>query len=131
MATILIVDDSETMMEGHKRILEKLGHIVYTAENGEEGIAKSRALLPDLILMDVVMPKVNGFQATRKLSRDARTKHIPIVMVTSKDQKTDILWGKRQGAKDYLVKPANEKQLVATVGELLAAARIERLNRTK
>ncbi len=122
MATILIVDDSMTMMEGHKRILEKAGHVVYSADNGEAGIARAIELQPDLILMDVVMPKMNGFQATRKLTRDDRTKHIPVIIVTSKDQKTDIMWGKRQGAQDYLIKPAEEKQLLGTVSKLLMAA---------
>ncbi len=120
MATILIVDDSATMMEGHKRILERQGHTVYSAENGEEGVARVSELMPDLVLMDVVMPKMNGFQATRKISKNELTKHIPVVIVTSKDQETDIMWGKRQGAKDYLIKPADEEHLKATVDRLLA-----------
>lgn len=122
MATILIVDDSSTMMEGHKKILEKQGHTVHCAEDGEEGVAKAIELLPDLVLMDVVMPKMNGFQATRKISKDPKTAHIPVVIVTSKDQETDIMWGKRQGAKDYLIKPADEEQLKQTVERLLAEA---------
>ena len=122
MATILIVDDSVTMMEGHKRILETQGHTVHHAENGEEGVARALELVPDLILMDVVMPKMNGFQATRKITKDDRTKHIPVVIVTSKDQETDIMWGKRQGASDYLIKPADEAHLKSTVDRLLAAA---------
>ncbi len=120
MATILIVDDSATMMEGHKRILEKQGHTVHSAENGEEGVARVLELMPDLVLMDVVMPKMNGFQATRKITKNELTKHIPVVIVTSKDQETDIMWGKRQGAKDYLIKPADEGQLKETVDRLLA-----------
>ncbi|MGR6871125.1 response regulator [Pseudomonas sp. HK3] len=119
MATILIVDDSATMMEGHKRILEKLGHTVHSAEDGAQGVEKAIELQPDLILMDVVMPNMNGFQATRKISKDAATKHIPVVIVTSKDQETDIMWGKRQGASDYLIKPADEAQLKETVERLL------------
>jgi twitching motility two-component system response regulator PilH len=122
MATILIVDDSATMMEGHKRILEKQGHTVHHAENGEEGVERTIELMPDLVLMDVVMPKMNGFQATRKITKDERTKHIPVVIVTSKDQETDIMWGKRQGASDYLIKPADESQLKDTVDRLLAEA---------
>ncbi len=120
MATILIVDDSATMMEGHKRILERQGHTVHSAENGEEGVARTLELMPDLVLMDVVMPKMNGFQATRKITKNELTKHIPVVIVTSKDQETDIMWGKRQGASDYLIKPADEAQLKATVDRLLA-----------
>jgi twitching motility two-component system response regulator PilH len=122
MATILIVDDSATMMEGHKRILEKQGHTVFSAEDGEEGVAKSLELMPDLILMDVVMPKMNGFQATRKITRNDTTKHIPVVIVTSKDQQTDIMWGKRQGACDYLIKPADDNMLRQTVDRFLASA---------
>lgn len=122
MATILIVDDSATMMEGHKRILEKQGHTVHHAEDGEQGVAQAIELMPDLVLMDVVMPKMNGFQATRKITKDERTKHIPVVIVTSKDQETDIMWGKRQGARDYLIKPADEAQLKSTVDRLLAEA---------
>jgi twitching motility two-component system response regulator PilH len=122
MATILIVDDSVTMMEGHRRILEKQGHTVFHAENGEDGVAIAIDILPDLILMDVVMPKMNGFQATRKISKDPRTQHIPVIIVTSKDQQTDIMWGKRQGASDYLIKPADENQLKETVEKLLAQA---------
>jgi len=120
MATILIVDDSATMMEGHKRILERQGHTVHSAENGEEGVARTLELMPDLVLMDVVMPKMNGFQATRKITKNELTKNIPVVIVTSKDQETDIMWGKRQGASDYLIKPADETQLKDTVDRLLA-----------
>ena len=120
MATILIVDDSVTMMEGHKRILEKQGHTVHHAENGEEGVASALELIPDLILVDLVMPKMNGCQPTRKITQDDRTKHIPVVIVTSKDQETDIMWGKRQGARDYLIKPADEDHLNTTVDRLLA-----------
>ncbi|MEH6345836.1 MAG: response regulator [Bermanella sp.] len=119
MATILIVDDSATMMEGHKRILEKQGHTVFSAEDGEEGVEKSLEIMPDLILMDVVMPKMNGFQATRKITRNEQTKHIPVVIVTSKDQQTDIMWGKRQGASDYLIKPADDTMLKETVNRFL------------
>lgn len=119
MATILIVDDSATMMEGHKRILEKQGHTVFSAEDGEEGVEKSLEIMPDLILMDVVMPKMNGFQATRKITRNEQTKHIPVVIVTSKDQQTDIMWGKRQGASDYLIKPADDNMLKETVNRFL------------
>jgi len=120
MATVLIVDDSATMMEGHKRLLEKQGHTVHWAEDGEQGVAKAMELLPDIILMDVVMPNMNGFQATRKITKNESTKHIPVVIVTSKDQETDIMWGKRQGASDYLIKPADDEHLKATIERLLA-----------
>lgn len=122
MATVLIVEDSPTLMDAHKRMLENHHHTVITACDGEEGINVAISQRPDLILMDVVMPRMNGFQATRKLTRDPQTRHIPIIMVTSKDQETDILWGKRQGAKDYLVKPIAEPALISTVKRLLGEA---------
>lgn len=122
MATVLIVEDSPTLMDAHKRMLENHHHTVITASDGEEGINVAISQRPDLILMDVVMPRMNGFQATRKLTRDPQTRHIPIIMVTSKDQETDILWGKRQGAKDYLIKPIAEPALISTVKRLLGEA---------
>jgi twitching motility two-component system response regulator PilH len=120
MAQILIVDDSPTEIHVLSTILEKLGHTIVTATNGEEGIAQAKAAKPDLILMDVVMPGMNGFQATRQISKDEETAHIPIIIVTTKDQETDRVWGLRQGAKDYLTKPVDEATLVEKVGALLA-----------
>ena len=120
MAQILIVDDSPTEIHVLTTILEKLGHSIATATNGEEGIARAKELKPDLILMDVVMPGMNGFQATRQISKDAETSHIPIIIVTTKDQETDRVWGLRQGAKDYLTKPVDEATLIEKVGALLA-----------
>ena len=120
MAQILIVDDSPTEIHVLSTILEKLGHTVSTAPNGEDGVAKAKAEKPDLILMDVVMPGMNGFQATRQLTKDAETAHIPIIIVTTKDQETDKVWGLRQGAKDYLTKPVEEAMLVEKVNGLLA-----------
>ncbi|MGM0594292.1 MAG: twitching motility response regulator PilH [Pseudomonadota bacterium] len=119
MAQILIVDDSPTEIHVLSSILEKLGHTVLTAENGELGIAKAKEDKPDLILMDVVMPGMNGFQATRQLTKDAETADIPIIIVTTKDQETDRVWGLRQGAKDYLTKPVEEPMLVEKINNLL------------
>ena len=85
------------------------------ATDGEEGVAKAKSELPDLILMDVVMPGLNGFQATRKIHRDPATKDIPVIIVTTKDQDTDREWGMRQGAIDYLVKPVNTEELLAKI----------------
>lgn len=119
MAQILIVDDSPTEIHVLSSILEKLGHTVLTAENGEAGIATAKEAKPDLILMDVVMPGMNGFQATRQLTKDADTAHIPVIIVTTKDQETDRVWGLRQGAKDYLTKPVEEAVLVEKVSNLL------------
>jgi twitching motility two-component system response regulator PilH len=119
MARILIVDDSPSQLMGMKRIIEKLGHEPLTAEDGAAGVELARRELPDLILMDVVMPNLNGFQATRQISKDPSTAHIPIVLVTTKDQETDKVWGMRQGAKGYITKPFNEQALVKTINELL------------
>ncbi len=122
MARILIVDDSPSQLVGLKRIVEKLGHQVVTAEDGSAGVEAAKREVPDLILMDVVMPNLNGFQATRTISKDAKTSHIPIVLVTTKDQETDRVWGMRQGAKAYVTKPVNEGELVDTINKLLPAA---------
>ncbi|HBS63681.1 MULTISPECIES: twitching motility response regulator PilH [Stenotrophomonas] len=111
MARILIVDDSPSQLLGIQRIVEKLGHEILTATDGAAGVEAAKAELPDLVLMDVVMPNLNGFQATRTLSRDAATKHIPVILVTTKDQDTDRMWGMRQGAKAYITKPFSEDEL--------------------
>ncbi len=120
MARILIVDDSPSQLLGIKRIVEKLGHEALTAEDGAAGVEAAKRELPDLILMDVVMPNLNGFQATRTISKDTDTAHIPVVLVTTKDQDTDRVWGLRQGAKAYVTKPVNEDELSSTMNELLA-----------
>lgn len=114
---ILVVDDSLTERFFSVDFLTKAGYQVTTAENGEEGIAKARAMKPDLILMDVVMPGLNGFQATRTLTRDEETKHIPVIVCTSKGQETDKIWGLRQGAADYVVKPVNPEELLKKIAE--------------
>jgi twitching motility two-component system response regulator PilH len=91
---------------------------VTTAESAEEALAKVKQLNPDLVLMDVVMPGQNGYQATRTLSKDEATKHIPIIICTTKGQETDKLWGMRQGARDYIVKPVNQADLLAKISAL-------------
>ena len=119
MGRILIVDDSPSQIEGLRRAGRKLGHDVVTAEDGLQGIEVAKRELPDLILMDVVMPNLNGFQATRQISKDPKTSHIPVVLVTTKDQETDKVWGMRQGAKAYVVKPISEAELTKTINELM------------
>ncbi len=121
MARILIVDDSPSQLLGLQRMVEKLGHESLTAEDGASGVELARQARPDLVLMDVVMPNLNGFQATRMLSRDPATRHIPVVMVTTKDQDTDRIWGLRQGAKAYLTKPFGERELAEVIDRLLPA----------
>lgn len=122
MAKILIVDDSPTEAHVLKGMLEKHGFKVETAENGTEGIERAKELKPDLILMDVVMPGLNGFQATRQLTKGAETADIPVIIVTTKDQETDRVWGMRQGARDFLSKPVAEKTLMEKINAVLAAA---------
>lgn len=119
MAQVLIVDDSPTEVHVLSSVLEKGGYTVLTAANGEDGIAQARAAMPDLILMDVVMPGMNGFQATRQLTKDPATANIPIIIVTTKDQETDRVWGLRQGAKDYITKPIEEAVLLEKIKALL------------
>lgn len=115
---VLVVDDSPTERHFLSEILSKQGYQVLLAESGEEAMEKARSQRPDLILMDVVMPGLNGFQATRALSRDEATKDIPIIMCTSKGQETDKVWGMRQGARDYLVKPIDKDELLRKIAAL-------------
>ncbi|MDG4868109.1 response regulator [Guyparkeria sp. 1SP6A2] len=115
MAHIVVIDDSPTEVYVLQSILERQGHKVSVANSGEEGIEVVRNEHPDAVLMDVVMPGMNGFQATRTLSKDAATADIPVIIVTTKDQQTDRIWGMRQGAKEYLVKPVKEADLVAVL----------------
>ena len=119
MARILIVDDSPSQLLGIQRIVEKLGHQILTATDGAAGVETARAELPDLVLMDVVMPNLNGFQATRTLARDEATRHIPVILVTTKDQDTDRMWGMRQGAKAYITKPFSESELADMIQQML------------
>ena len=115
MTQIMIVDDSPTDTHLLRKILERNGYETLTAENGNDGVEVAKRLKPDLILMDVVMPGLNGFQATRQLQQDPETADIPVIMVTTKDQETDRTWGLRQGATDYVVKPVDAQELVARV----------------
>lgn len=117
--TILVVDDSKTDFLYVKNILDHGGYKVFYASSGQEGVDMAKKIMPDCILMDVVMPEMNGFQATRAISRQAETAEIPVLMLSSKNQKTDRVWAERQGATDYLVKPANPKLLLTKLRGLL------------
>ena len=119
MTMVLIIEDSPTELHVMQKALRKHGFETVAAEDGDEGIRKARELKPDLILMDIVMPGVNGFQATRKLSNDPETAGIPIIMVTTKGQETDRIWGMRQGAVDYLIKPFDDDKLVSMARSVL------------
>jgi twitching motility two-component system response regulator PilH len=122
MARILIIDDSPTDVRVFTTLLEKAGHDVAAAGSAEEGVERVRADLPDLVIMDVIMPGMNGFQATRMLTRDPATANVPIVMITTKAMETDRVWGLRQGARAFITKPVNEKELLACIHELLPSA---------
>src|SRR5215472_15301500 len=115
---ILIVDDSPTDRQFFMETLSKNGFQCVTAESGDEAIAKSKIEHPDLILMDVVMPGTNGFEATRAITRDEATRNIPVIICTAKDGSTDRLWGLRQGARDYVFKPIDVESLVAKIAAL-------------
>ncbi len=118
ISKILVVDDSPTERHFLSEILTKQGYQVVMAESGEEALIKAKQLKPDLILMDVVMPGLNGFQATRAITKEAETKDIPVIMCTSKGQETDKVWGMRQGARDYVVKPVNIDELLRKIAAL-------------
>lgn len=119
MPRVLIVDDSPTEIHVLKTMLEKHGFEIISAESGEDGIALAKSDKPDVILMDVVMPGLNGFQATRQLTNDPETANIPVIIVTTKNQETDKAWGLRQGAKDYLTKPIHEADLVTKINAVI------------
>ncbi len=121
MARVLIVDDSEAQLYSLRRIVEGEGHQVITADNGEDGLKTAKVNQPDVILLDIVMPGMSGFQVSRKLRRDKETKGIPIIFVTTKNQETDRLWGLRQGASAYLTKPVDKGELLLAIGNALAA----------
>ena len=123
MTHILIIDDSPTEVHVFKNMLLNNDLEVSVAKNGEEGIEKAIEMKPDCILMDVVMPGKNGFQATRDLSRNPATSTIPVIIITTKDQETDKIWGMRQGARDYIVKPADEQDLIERINKVLGIDR--------
>ncbi len=112
MALILIVDDSPTEISQMKKVLEKAGFRIAVASDGAEALRLAKDMHPDLIFMDIVMPGMDGFRATRSLAADPDTRAIPVIMVSSKSQESDRVWGMRQGAVDYLVKPVSSEQLL-------------------
>jgi twitching motility two-component system response regulator PilH len=122
VANILIIDDSPTDVRVFTTLLERAGHEVAAVSTAEEGIERVRAEQPGLVIMDVIMPGMNGFQATRTLTRDPATSAVPIVMITTKSMETDRVWGLRQGARAFITKPVNEKELLACINELLPSA---------
>ncbi len=121
MARILLIEDSPTDTAVLTQLLERNGHQVLASVNAEDGIEVCRRELPDLVLMDVVLPGMNGFQATRALARDEVTKSIPVLIVSTKGMETDRAWGMRQGARDYVVKPPVESDLIGRINALIGA----------
>ncbi len=121
MARVMIVDDSPTDVQNIRNILQKAGHHVIEATSGQDALDRIKMEKPELVIMDVVMPGVNGFQATRQLAKDPTTMNIPIMVISSKSQESDRMWALRQGAKDYLVKPVKETDLLAKLKTLLGS----------
>lgn len=115
---VLIVDDSKTELMVLSDLLGRNGYHVRTAENADEAHQRLAEAVPDLVLMDVVMPGQNGFQLTRAITKDPKFANVPIILCTSKDQETDRVWGMRQGAKDYITKPVDPKELLAKIHAL-------------
>ncbi|PNK60993.1 response regulator [Psychrobacter sp. FDAARGOS_221] len=116
---VLVVEDSQSEMARFRNILSNSNFEVLEANNGQQGVEMAAQHLPDVILMDIVMPEMNGFQATRKITRNDATAHIPVVMISTKNQETDKVWGKRQGAKAYLTKPVYEAELLSTIESVI------------
>jgi twitching motility two-component system response regulator PilH len=115
---VLVVDDSKTELVFLTDLLQKNGFTVKTAENADDAMRRIEEEQPDLILMDVVMPGQNGFQLTRAIARNPQYASVPIILCTSKNQETDRLWGMRQGARDYIVKPVVASELMAKIKAL-------------
>ncbi len=122
MANILIIDDSPTDVRVVTTLLERAGHKVAAVHSAEEGIEQVRAQLPDAVIMDVIMPGMNGFQATRILTRDPATSKVPIIIITTKSMETDRVWGLRQGARAFITKPVSEKDLLDCINGLVPSA---------
>jgi twitching motility two-component system response regulator PilH len=122
VANILIIDDSPTDVQVFTTLLERAGHQVTAVNSAEDGIERARTTPPEAIIMDVIMPGMNGFQATRTLTRDPITAHVPIIMITTKSMETDRVWGLRQGARAFITKPVHENELLACINGLLPSA---------
>ena len=115
---VLVVDDSPVELENLKSILAGTGWVVLTAKDGAESLARAKAEKPDVIFMDVIMPEMDGFEACRRLRKDSMTKNIPIVFVTSKNQKADRVWAQMQGAKALVAKPYTKDQIIEQLNSL-------------
>jgi twitching motility two-component system response regulator PilH len=118
ISKILVVDDTSTDRLNLQNILQQAGYQVVTASSGKEAVEKVASERPDLIFLDIIMEDMDGFQTCRKLSNEESSKHIPVIMVSSKDQKVDILWARRQGARAYIVKPYTADEITDQVQKL-------------
>jgi len=121
MAKVLIVDDSPTQVFTLKKLVEEWGHEALIAENGDQALEIARNEQPNVILMDIVMPGMSGFQTTRKLSKDQATRSIPVIFVSTMDGEADRIWGMRQGATAFVTKPVNAASLFNAISEAVAA----------
>ena len=119
MKKVLLVDDSNTILMMEKMVLKKTPYQVITASNGEEGVARALAERPDLILMDVVMPKMNGFDAVRRLRQEAATRDIPVIMVTTRGEAANVEAGYESGCNDYVTKPIDSVELITKLRDQL------------
>ena len=119
MAKVLVVDDSATYRLRLRLMLAKLGHEVVTASDGAEALELAGDEQPDIVLMDVVMPGMNGYEATRALGRDPATRDIPVIFVTSMDGEVDRVWGMRQGAAAYVTKPVGSEELKSAIADAI------------
>ena len=115
---VLCVDDTATDLKNLEQVVGGAGYTVITAKSGKEAVEKAKSEMPDAILLDVIMPEMNGFQACRAITTDPTTKNIPVILVSSKGEKTDKVWGEEQGAKGYVTKPYTPDQLLGELRKL-------------
>lgn len=116
---ILVVDDEEDVLELVRFNLDKNGYKIDTATTGEEVLAKARAKLPDLIILDLMLPGIDGLEVCKTLKNDSKTSNIPIIMLTAKGEDADVVSGLELGADDYVTKPFSPKILIARVRRIL------------
>ncbi|MDT8321545.1 MAG: response regulator [Xanthomonadales bacterium] len=121
MPKILIVDDSPAQLYGLRQIIERAGHQAIVAESGERALEVAAHEHPQVILMDIVMPGMSGYQTTRQLHRNEMTRHIPVIFISTKSGEADRAWGLRQGAREYVTKPVNPITLLTAISEAMAA----------
>ena len=121
MAKVLIVDDSRVYRYSLRKLVKNWGHEVLVAKNGEQAIEIAREQIPEIILMDILMPGMNDYQANRKLAGDKATSHIPVIFISARSEETDRIWGLRQGAKAYITKPVKPEILLSAINDAVAA----------